>query len=51
MLAVTPEMTPWQAALAVVVVGLLLSIGWQLGLLIYGAILGLLQRLARGGDG
>lgn len=40
-----PEIAPWQAALAVVVIGLLLSIGWQLGLLIYGAVLGLIRRL------
>lgn len=43
----TPEIATWQAALAVVALGALLSIGWQLGLLIYGATLGLIRR-ARG---
>lgn len=39
------DVSTWQAALAVVVFGLLLSIGWQLGVLIYGAVLGLIRRL------
>ena len=43
--AVTPEIATWQAAIAVVVVGLLLSIGWQIGLLIYGAVLSLIRRV------
>lgn len=43
-----PPLTPWPWV-NVIALAFLLGIGWQLALLVWGAVLGLFRRLAQGG--